>query len=79
MVMTPEQLHELGMALATLEEAIGSTPDAFRTGGDHAQVVGDGAVYALAMRGFIVEYDPVRAAVVMAEYEREPEQAPRLQ
>lgn len=75
--MTPEQLHALGMALATLEAAIGNTPEAFR-GPDHAHVVGDAAVFALAMKGFVVEYDPDRAAVVAAEFERAPEQQARL-
>lgn len=74
MALTPHQLHELGTALATLEAAIGDTPDAFRTGQDHAEIVGDACVFALAMRGFIVTYDPEAAAVVAAEYERAPEQ-----
>ena len=78
MALTGRQLHELGLALATLEAAIGDTPEAFRTGEDHAHVVGDAAVFALAMRGFVVEYDPDRAATIAAEFERAPEQHRRL-
>jgi hypothetical protein len=75
---TPEQEHELGMALAQLEAAIGETPEAFRTGEDHAQIVGDVLVFALAMRGFVLTFDPEAAARVAAEFERSPEQAARL-
>lgn len=76
--MTREQLHDLGMAIATLEEAVGSTPEAFRIGHDHAAIVGDAAIFALAMKGFVVVDDPDRAARVAAEYERSPEQDPKL-
>lgn len=72
--LTPEQLHEIGMALAQLEAAIGETPEAFRTGQDHAHVVGDACVFAFAMRGFVIVANAERAAVVAAEFERSPEQ-----
>lgn len=71
-----EELHALGMALATLEAAIGSTPEAFRTGEDHAVVVGDALVMVLARFGFTVHHDHVEAAEIAAEYERAPEQNP---
>lgn len=74
--MDDERLHDLGMAAANLEAAIERTPEAFRTGHDHAAVVGDALVMALAMKGFVIEFDPDRAAVIAAAYERAPEQNP---
>ena len=76
--LTDEQLHELGMAAANLEAAVGESPEAFRVGHDHALIIGDALVFAMARKGFVVEHDPARAAVVAAEYERSPEQAPKL-
>lgn len=77
--LTPEQLHEVGLALAQLEAAVMAEPGAFRAAGvDHAHVIGDAAVFALAMRGFVIEHVPILAATVAAEFEREPEQAPKL-
>lgn len=72
----------IGMALATLEAAIGNEAEIFRaysrrSGVSHAQVVGDAAVFALAMRGFVIVHNPTAAATVAAEYERAPEQKPK--
>jgi hypothetical protein len=74
----PAHLHALGLALAQLEAAIGETPEAFRTGADHAHIVGDAFVFAAAMRGFVITHDPEAAALIAAEYERSPEQGARL-
>lgn len=74
-----EKLHELGMAAANVEAAIESTPEAFRVDHDHAAVVGDALVFALAMKGFVVVYDEPAAARVAAEYERAPEQKGMIQ
>lgn len=76
--LAPEQLHDLGMALAQLEAAIEAEPGAFHYVDDHAQVVGDAAVFALAMKGFVVTFDPVQAAAIAAGYERQPEQGRKL-
>ena len=78
MDLNDEQLSELGQALASLESAIEHTPEAFENARAHAVVVGDGLVFVLAMRGFVVSFDPERASRVAAEYERQPEQAARL-
>lgn len=73
-------LHDIGMAAATVEAAIGDTPEAFRMTHeeDHAVLVGDAFVFALAMKGIIVERHAGKAALVAAEYERAPEQHARL-
>jgi len=73
------QLHEIGLALAALEAAVMAEPDTFRIRTDHAHVIGDAAVMALAQRGFVVVPNAHAAAEVAAEYERSPEQAPKLQ
>jgi hypothetical protein len=71
MALTPEQLHEIGIAIATVEAAITNEPEAFRYLDDHAHVVGDAVVMALAQRGFVVAADPIGAAIVLNEIERE--------
>ena len=76
--LTDAQLHTIGMAVATLEAAIGDTPDAFRTGMDHAAIVGDALIFALAMKGFVVDHDHVRAAAVARSYEHDAEPTARL-
>jgi hypothetical protein len=71
MALTPEQLHEIGMALAQVEAAVSAEPEAFRYLDDHAHVIGDACVMALAQRGFVVTADPVGAAIVLSEIEYE--------
>lgn len=82
MALTPEQLHELGMAVANVEAAVGAEIEVFRAAaaehGDHAHVIGDALVFSLAMKGFVVKFDPDAAAFVAAMYERSPEQLPKL-
>lgn len=71
MSLTPEQLHDVGMAIAQVEAAISSNPEAFRYIDDHAHVVGDVVQMALAQRGLVIRADPVAAAVLVTELERE--------
>lgn len=71
MALTPEQLHDVGMAVATVEAAITAEPGAFRYLDDHAHVVGDCLVMALAQRGLVIVPNPVEAAVLIHELERE--------
>lgn len=80
MALTDEQLHKLGLAVASVEAAIMADPNVFRAADSqgHAHVVGDATVFALAMKGFVVSYDPEQAAIVAAEYERSPEQGSKL-
>jgi hypothetical protein len=81
--LTDDDLHEIGMAIATLEAAVGNESATFRaysarTGVSHATVVGDGLVMALAMRGFVVVHNHTIAAEIAAKYERAPEQGAKL-
>jgi hypothetical protein len=69
MGLTPEQLHEIGMALAQVEAAIQAEPEAFRYLDDRAHVVGDVICMALAQRGFVIVPDQVAAAVILSEIE----------
>lgn len=76
--LTDEQLHEIGQAVGNVERAIGETPEAFDYLADHAHVVGEMVVFALARKGFVVTADAARAALIAAEFERAPEQGARL-
>jgi hypothetical protein len=70
--LSGEQLHEVGLAVGRVESAIRAEPDAFRVlSADHAHVVGDMIVFALARKGFVVSFAPEQAARIAAEYERE--------
>ena len=71
MSLSALQLHEIGIAIATVEAAIEHEPEAFQYLDDRAHVVGDAVVMALAQRGFVVKADTIAAAVVLSEIERE--------
>jgi hypothetical protein len=75
---TPEQLHDIGMAIAQAEAAISAEPEAFHYIDDHAQVVGDVIVMALAQKGFVVTADAIAAAVIVSELEDEAPGDPKL-
>lgn len=66
-------LEALGQAVANLENAIDMNPGAFHAAFDsHIAAVGDGLIFALAMKGFVVTREPALAAEICAAYEQSP-------
>lgn len=75
-----DELEALGQAVANLEVAIGDNPGAFHAAmTTHVAAVGDGLVFALAMKGFVIVHDDELAAEVASHYETAPEQRAPVQ
>lgn len=68
--LSPEEHRLIARAVVNLEAAIEQMPGFFRTGHDHEEIVGDALEVALAMKGFVIVYDPAGAAEVAALAER---------
>lgn len=72
MALKPTQLHELAAAFAQIVVAVKTpNPAAMLPAHEQAEVLGELVVLGLAQRGFVVTFDPPRAAFVAAEMERE--------
>lgn len=80
--MTPEQTHKLGQAAAIAFATVKSSGRELQAvskleGVSEAHAVGEVTIIALSRAGFVVEYDPQRAAKIAGEYGMGPVAMPR--
>ena len=71
MDLTPEQAERLGDAVANVEEAISTHHEMLHSDAvSPGSIVGEMLILALALKGFVIYFDPVEAARTAAAMER---------